>query len=51
MGNDDKKETRALISFTKEQREALTAAAEKLGMTFSTYVRMAALERMIRDGK
>ena len=45
------KEVKTTLTFTQDQRETVTEAAQKLGMTFATYVRMAALERMIKDGK
>lgn len=37
--------TRVPVSLTDEQHAALLAAADKVGLTISAYIRMAALEK------
>lgn len=40
------KPVRVPVSLTEDQHKALTKEAERLGLTISAFMRMAALERM-----
>lgn len=44
------KQVRVPVPLSPEQHEAIKAAADALGLTLSAYLRVAALEKVKRDG-
>jgi uncharacterized protein (DUF1778 family) len=44
------KQTRVPVPLTPDQHEIIKKAADELGLTISAYMRVAALEKVKRDG-